>query len=189
MTPSSFLAMAAAALTVLLTATAWGCGGGDDKEPIPTACIFFQAAAAPAGSTVVARQGSGSTCDLLQVELILSGVADVQTVEFKVDYDDSVARYEGLSLGGSRLTSDGANVNVFEDEDPGQVSINLSRFNTGIDFVPQGTVVRLIFGKATNTDGATGPIAFSDTQIFDSAAPPQEIGGIQWHGGTFLIAR
>ena len=100
-----------------------------------------------------------------------------------------MARYEGLSLTGSMLASGGANVNVFEDEDPGQVTINLSRFNSGIDFVPSGTVVRLIFSKATSSDTATGTLSFSDTQIFDSAAPPQEKGGIHWFGGTFRIAR
>jgi len=175
-------------LTVIVAGTVPGCSG-DGSNPIPTACIAFEAAASPAGSTVVARQASGSTCQTVQVELLLTGVTDVQTVEFKVDFDDSVARYEGLSLTGSMLASGGANVNVFQDEDPGQVTINLSRFNSGIDFVPSGTVVRLIFGKATSSDTATGTLSISDTRIFDSDAPPQEKGGIQWFGGTFRIAR
>jgi len=173
------------ALAVIVAGAVPGCSGGG-SDPIPTACITFEAAAVPAGSTVVARQASGSTCGMLQVELVLTGVTDVQTVEFKVDFDDSVASYEGLSLAGSML---GANVNVFEDEDPGQVTINLSRFNSGIDFIPDGTVVRLIFGKATAADAATGTLSFSDTQIFDSDAPPQEKGGIQWFGGDLQVSR
>jgi hypothetical protein len=180
--------MAAVAVTALLAASASGCGGGNGKDPIPTTCISFEAAAAPAGSTVVARQGTGSTCEMVQIELVLTGVTDVQSVEFRADFDGSVARYEGLSLTGSTLISGVPNPIVFEDEDPGQVSISLSRLNTGIDFVPDGTVVLLIFSKATNTDGATGGISFSDTLIFDSAAPPQLKNGIQWHGGTFRIA-
>ena len=175
-------------LAAMVAGATPGCGGGG-SDPIPTACITFEAAAVPAGSTVVARQASGSTCGMVQVELVLTGVTDVQTVEFKVDFDDSVASYEGLSLAGSMLASGGANVNVFEDEAPGQVTINLSRFNSGIDFVPSGTVVRLIFGKATDADTATGTLSFSGTQIFDSDAPPQEKGGIQWFGGDLQISR
>jgi hypothetical protein len=175
-------------LAAVIAGAVPGCGGGDNN-PIPTACISFEASAVPAGSTVVARQASGSTCGTLQVELVLTGVTDVQTVEFKVDFDGSVASYEGLSLDGSMLASGGANVNVFEDEDPGRITINLSRFGSGVDFVPDGTVVRLVFGKATGADTASGMLSFSATQIFDSAEPPQEKSGIQWFGGTFRVAR
>jgi len=174
-------------LAAIVAGAVPGCSGGGN-DPIPTACITFEAAAPPAGSTVVARQGSGSTCEMVQVELVLTGVTNVQTVECRVDFDDSVARYEGLSLTGSMLASGGANVNVFENEDPGQVTINLSRFNSGIDFDPGGTVVRLIFGKATTADTASGTLSFSGTLIYDSAEPPQEKSGIQWLGGTFRIA-
>jgi len=176
-------------LTLLLAAAAPGCGGGDNSSPIRVSCITLDPAAAPAGSTVVARQAAGSTCEMLQVELVLTGVTDVQTVEFKVSFDASVARYEGLSLTGSTLAAGGANVNVFEDENPGEVTINLSRFNSGVDFVPAGAIVRLVFGKATPADTASGALSFSDTRIFDSDAPPKEKGGIQWFGGTFQIAR
>jgi hypothetical protein len=145
-------------------------------------------AAAPAASTVVARQAADSTCEILQVELVMTAVPDVQTVEFTASFDASVARYEGVSLSGSTLTSGGADVDVFEDEEPGRVTVALTRFNTGVDFVPEGTLVRLIFGRATDADGAAGALVFSDTRIFDSDTPPNEKTGIQWLGGTFRIA-
>jgi hypothetical protein len=154
---------------------------------VPTNCIAYQASTAPAPGTVVATEGAGSACETVQVELLLTDVTDVQTVDFDVSFDPSMASYEGVSLAGSVLVSDGANVNVLENEAPGEVSIDLSRFNTGIDFDGTGMLVRLIFSKVASPSNDSGPLSFSATQVFGSEMPPEEKPGIQWHGGTMVI--
>jgi len=164
-----------------------GCGGGGRKRVVPTECLAFQGHSAPAASTVVARQGSGSLCESVQVELVLTDVADVQTVDFTVDYDFDVARYEGLSIAGSVLTSGGATVNVLENESPGKVSIDLTRFGTGVDFNGSGSVVRLIFSPVSGAAPATSTMSFASPQIFGSETPPQEKPGIQWFGGELQL--
>jgi len=172
------------AVALLGAGIAAGCGGGGRKRVVPTECLAFQGHAAPAASTVVARQGSGSQCESVQVELVLTDVADVQTVDFTVDYDSDIALYEGLSLAGSVLS---ANVNVLENESPGQVKIDLTRFGTGIDFNGSGTVVRLIFSPVAGATAATSTMSFASPQIFGSETPPQEKPGIQWIGGELQL--
>ncbi len=177
-------------LAAVLAAAAFaGCGSGGRRggQVVPTTCMTFQGTSPPTASKVVTRQGSGSQCEMLQVELVLTDVMDVLTVEFTVDFDAAVAEYEGLSETGSVLTSDGANLNVLVNENPGQVTLALSRFTTGIDFNGAGTVIRLIFSPATNAVAGASALSFSSTQIFGSETPPQEKAGIQWIGGNFQV--
>ncbi len=175
---------------IVTAATFAGCGGGGRRggQVVPTTCIAFQGMTAPTDSTVVTRQGSGSQCEMLQVELVLTNVMDVLSVgDFTVHFDPAFAEYEGLSQAGSVLTSDGANLTVLVTESPAQVTINLSRINTGIDFNGPGSVVRLIFSPAANAVAGASALSFSATQIFGSEAPPQEKAGIQWIGGSFQV--
>lgn len=179
----------AVTVAALIAGIVAGCGGGGRKRPLRSECLAFQSSAAPAASKVVALQGSGTACEAVQVELVLTDVADVQTVEFTAIYDASVAHYEGYSLAGSVLTSDGAQPNEFEDDSvPGQVTIDLSRFGSGIDFNGSGTVVRLIFSPVSGAPAAMSGMSFGSTsQIFGSETPPQEKPGIQWIGGEFQL--
>ena len=187
--------MARSLISVLVTAltagAAAGCGGGGggSGQVVPQTCITVVPSGNADPSTVVAMP-SGAACDTVDVRLVMTGVTDVQTVEFTVDFDASVASYVGLSLTGSVLTTGGANITIFEDKalaDQGLVTVDLTRLNTGVDFMPGGTLATLSFGKATSTAGSSGPISFSSTQVYGSEAPPQEKAGIQWIGGTFEV--
>ena len=178
-------------LAAVVAAAAFvGCGSSGRRggQVVPTTCMTFQGTSPPTASRVVTRQGSGSQCEMLQVELVLTDVMDVEQVgDFTVDFDAAVAEYEGLSHTGSVLTSDGTNLIVLVTENPGQVTINLSRPSTGIDFNGAGTVVRLIFSPATTAMPGASALSFSSTQIFGSETPPQEKAGIQWIGGNFQV--
>ncbi len=175
-----------------LALAAPGCGGGDGA---PSICVAFLAGATPAPSTAVAQPASGSVCDIVVVEIVLTDVSDVFTVDFTVSFDPSVARYEGYSLAGSRLTSDAAEVEQLEmrvpppPEEARQVILGLTRVNpsTGIDFTGTQTVVRLLFRKALASGTGSSPLTFSDTKVLGSEEPPQEKPGITWSGGTFQV--
>lgn len=177
----------AVTVVALVAGIVAGCGGSGRKRPLRSECLDFQGSAPPAASKVVARHGSGSTCAAVQVELVLTDVADVQTVEFAVIYDPDVTQYEGLSLTGSVLRSGGATVNVLENEGQGKVTINLARLGSGIDFSGSGTLVRLIFSPVPGAPATISGMSFDSTLIFGSETPPQEKLGIQWIGGDFQV--
>ena len=177
----------AVTVAALIAGIVAGCGGGGRKRPLRSECLAFQSSAAPTASKVVAQQGSGTTCEAVQVELVLTDVADVQTVEFTVIYDPAVAQYEGVSLAGSVLGT-APPPNVLENESPGQVTIDLSLLGgTGVDFNGPGTLVRLIFSPVSGAPAAMSGLSFGATQIFGSETPPQEKPGIQWIGGEFQL--
>lgn len=150
-------------------------------------CVGFFASADPAPATAVARQAAGSTCGEVVIEIVLTGVADVFAVEFTAAFDGAVVAYEGYSLAGSHLASDGAQVLVLESRQPGAVSLGLTRANPagGVSFAGSLTLVRLLFRRAGTAD--TGALAFSSTRILGSEQPPEEKPGIEWFGGTFHV--
>lgn len=176
-------------LLFLAVSACSSCGGGGGGGTIPSTCIAFLAGAAPAPSTAVARQAAGSVCGTVIVEIVITDVTDVFAVDFTVSFDPSVARYDGHSLSGSRLTSDGAIPQVLESIQPGLVTLSISRFNpsTGIDFSGTQTVVKLIFSMPVGAGAASGNLIFSNTKVLGSETPPVEKPNIQWFGGTLRI--
>jgi hypothetical protein len=169
--------------------SAVSCGGGRSPgNVVTTTCISFQAGAAPGASTAVARQAAGSNCDLVVVELALTGIDDVLALEFQAGFDGSLARYTGYTLSDSLLTSDGEQVEVFEDSQAGMIRIVMTRLaDSGIDFAGTGAAIRLYFPKASASAAGSGALSFSGTRVLGSEAPPQEKAGIQWIGGTIHV--
>ncbi len=165
-----------------------GCGNGGGGT-VPSICFSFVPDAAPSASTVVARSGSGSSCELLVVELVLTDVTDVFAVSFRASFDPSLLAYDGHSLAGSHLTSDGAQVQALETVGQGEVQLGLSRLNPagGIDFGGPQVFVKLLFRKPVGAQGGSGRLDFADTQVFDSQQPPQPKPGIVWLGGTVRL--
>lgn len=177
---------------LVLVATSLHCGGGGrGGDVLPSTCITFSASAAPGSSMVVAQQGSGSQCDLVEVELVVTDVDDVFAASFIVVFDAALAQYQGTSLSGSLLTSDGAQVQVVERTlQAGQVSVGLSRLGTnvgGIDFTGTGSLVKLLFQQNPGAGTAAGSLTFGNPRLLGSETPPQEKTGVQWSGGSFQL--
>jgi hypothetical protein len=181
--------MAGAALLVAAPALV-GCGGGSGGGVVPGLCLTFQAAGTPAASTVVARQGSGSACAMVEVAVDMTGVNDVFTVSFQVAFDPAVVSYEGYSTAGSDLDADGATLQVLETSGSGSVTLGVTRVGTtsGINFSGTGNVIKLLFSPVQDTVPDSGVFDFSNTQVLGSETPPQEKIGIQWFDGTLIVS-
>ncbi len=164
-----------------------GCGGGGGVVT-PTVCIAFAPGSAPAPGTIVAAQTSTGACDLVSIDLLVTGVTDIFAASFTVDYDQSIASYDRVSTSGSLLASDGRTVEVLEDRRSGHVTIGLTRrgATTGIDAAGTALLVRLFFLKA-GTAAGSGSLGFSNTKLLGSETPPQEKQGMQWSGGTLFL--
>lgn len=177
---------------VAVLSVAVGCGGGGGVGVTPPAlCIGFAAdvPGTPAASTVVAKQGLGTTCGQVEVLVRLTGVNDVFTVSFDVAFNPLKVAYEGYSIAGSELSSDGASLQVLETPGTGSVSLGVSRVNpaTGLNITGTGTVIKLLFSAVSNSVPDTASFAFSSTQVLGSETPPVEKTGISWSGGQFVI--
>lgn len=184
---------------LLMAVAALGCGGsggsggdgggGGGGGGMSAVCISY-AGSAPASGAANTAKGSGSVCNTVVVDVLLTDVTDVFTVAFDVTFDPDVARYDGHSVAGSHMSSDGAAVDVIETKSAGHVHLGVTRLNpaVGIDFTGSHNVIQLMFGKPSGAGaGDVAALTFSSTQVFGSEQPPVEKSGIAWPGGTFTI--
>jgi hypothetical protein len=185
MTPSRPAAVQALFILLALSLLTPGCNNCD------SCCIRFASSTPPAPGSVACVQASESTCELLAVDLIISDVDDLFTVEFTFQFDPEVVNYEGVSVEGSLMSSDGTQITTLEDAEPGDVTVTISRLGAGfggIDAEGERFLARLYFSKLT--DEGSSALFFSDTLMF--AIPegqffPVLIQGVVWSGGTLLI--
>jgi hypothetical protein len=160
-----------------------GSGGGGGNLPIPL-CLQLQAGVPSAGSIALAP-GTGSTCEVVVVDVLLTDIDDVFAIEFTLSYDPAIAQYDSVSIAGSALDDDGTSLEILQHEAAGQVTVALTRLGaTGID-VTAGRAVSVLF-SAAGTAGMTG-VVFSDESVFGSERPPLEKTGLSWIGGTLTL--
>jgi hypothetical protein len=164
------------------------CGGGSDGGGIvpAAACIDFTAAAAPVANSVATRRSAGTTCELVQLELVVTDVDEVFGLSFIVGFDPAVASYDGMSTAGSLLASDGAGLEVLEDVGPSQVTLAVSRFAlTGVDAQGSQRLLTLRFRKAGQSGSA--PLVYVDPKLLVNGTPPQTKTDVTWSAGTLRL--
>ena len=151
-------------------------------------CIRFASATLPAPGAVACVEGAGATCELLAVDLIISDIDDIFTAEFTILFDPAIANYEGASSEGSILESDGTQLTMLANEQPGEITILISRLGAafgGIDVVGEQFLARLYFSKVADSGSST--LLFETARLFSSQFPPEIIPDVDWSGGTLLI--
>ena len=176
------------ALLALCLVAAFGCdddgGGGGGPTPIP--CLDYARSATPSPGTVVADDGTGSTCNVAVVDLIVTDVNDVFGASFNVRFDPAVVAFTGASASGSVL---GANVDVVQNVvASGEVSVGITRRqpDPGVDVVGGQRLIRLTFARVA-TGNASSSLSFVNASLLDSSAPPQPIPGITFSGGSMTV--
>jgi hypothetical protein len=183
--PTRFLV---ATVLFALIAAALGCGGGGGggggTGGSTAPCLSYMPASAPGPSSIVTRS-SGGSCGTLQLEFVATGVTDLFAASFRVTYDPAIMEYDSVSVAGSHLSSDGAQLQVLDATGAGMVDIDVSRIgtSTGIDFNGE-VLIRLSFDRVQGFGSASFPLTLGNELLQDSDAPPVVIGGITWFGGT-----
>jgi hypothetical protein len=187
--PGRCAAAAGTLVALLFGLPLLSCGGDSSRSVAPPGvCIDFAPAAAPASGTVVLAEGDATTCDRLALDLIITDVNDVFGAEFRLGFDPAVLRYIGHSESGSVLASDGTSVAVFSNELGGVLQLSIVRLGAaagGIDVAGSQLLIRLSFAR--ETDSGASSLDFSGERIWNSALPPEQIGGVVWHGATVAI--
>ncbi|MDX1388433.1 MAG: hypothetical protein R3344_04555 [Acidobacteriota bacterium] len=167
------------------------CGGGGSRSstmsPAPV-CVSFAAVSGPAQGSVATQEAAASTCEVLAVDLMATNVTDLFTASFTATFDSSIVTYEGYDTGGSVLGSDGAQLQVLEQTQPGEVSLGITRTGVtdGIDVGAPAALVRVYFRK-TSADSGTTDLSYTSGSLLGSETPPLPKPGIQWVGGTMTL--
>lgn len=185
-------AFLAPAVTLLLL-VGQGCGGDGGSGVSENACIEFTAASSSASGNVITRASADSTCSLLVLEVVATGIDDVWALSTSVSYDSTIAAFDGWSTDGSILAQGGAqvvtNIGV---TDTGLLTVGVSRVDaeSGVDIdAGGGVLVELRFAPLSSTTGS-GALGLSDECLLDSGTVdtgPAPIPGVSCYGGTLVV--
>jgi len=179
-----FLAVLALAVLSILVAT--GCkssGGGMVAAPT----MFTYAPAGGPSPSVTTVLGAASTASVAEIEFYVTGVSDVLTASFTLDFNPATVDYMDFDAAGSHLASDGTMIQPLAQlTQPGRVTVGVTRLGaTGIDFNATEFLIKIRFMRGATA--GTSPLTFVNNELLDSMAPPQPIAGVQWFGGTFQV--
>ncbi len=178
------------ALGVLVAlSVAIGCGSGSGDVGSGSGVCLNLAGSAAGSARVSLSEGSGSNCAMVAVQVMVTDIDDIFAASFDVVYDTDFAQYESYSTAGSLLSSDGRTVQVLADDQPGRVTLGLSRVGAGsggIDANGSRLMITLYFSKGS-TDGGDSIVEFGNAALLGSETPPLVKNGISWVGGTFLV--
>jgi len=152
-------------------------------------CIDFTPSTTPVPGTVVAKGSSTTNCDTEVIDLIVSDVPELFGAAFDMTYAADLASFRRVSIDGSVLSSDGAEVAVLAKElQPGRVTVGISRLAAqGVDVVGDQLLIHVTLNRF-GTEG-TGELSFTNSNLLDSGSPPQPIPGIAWFGGILSVAK
>jgi hypothetical protein len=177
-----------------LLAVSPGCNDDSGSSGLVASCIRFDREKPPTSGEVTSVWGSESTCDTVEVELVVSGVADIWSAEFEVVYPVGISQYAGLSVGDSFLL-EGTDTLFFEGDEivPGRVEIGVSRVDSssivGVTPTDNTLLCRLIFRRITS--GGGGEVTLEDanlTKVENLGYQPTPFDpAIEFSGGTFFI--
>jgi hypothetical protein len=182
-----------APVVFIILATA--CSGGDPsgntivpEEPGGSATLagsFDPAQPSPGDATISMSQGSGSSGDIVLIQINVTGIDNLFGVNFDFVYDPAMADYIGEYHNDSILATGGRSVScVVTEQQPGVVvggiAINGGEAG-GVDVTTTQELITLAFRV---TAAGSSPASFQNESCDD--ADLQAIPGLTWTGGTLI---
>ena len=175
-------------LAVLLAAVLpLACGGDDGGGTVPTVCLSYGGTTSPATGQVVVREASsGNSCDVRVLEVVVTNLADVFATSFTLTFDSAAVDFQSVSSTATLLASGGATVQVLVDEQPGTVTVGLTRLGVGTGVGVSGSaVLATVFFRRVAAAAGTTTLGVPAGEVFGSETPPVAKAGLTWSGGTF----
>jgi len=181
--PMSLAMLVMAMCSMLFAAGCSSSGSGVVASPI----MFTYVPGAGPSPSVTTVLGAASTASVAEIEIHVTGVLDVLTASFTLDYDPATVGFLDFDAAGSHLASDGTTIQpIAQLTGAGQVTVGVTRLGaTGIDFNTAQFLIKIRFLRVTAN--GTSMLAFGNNELLDSMTPPQPIAGVQWFGGTFQV--
>jgi hypothetical protein len=180
-------------LAVVLVASA-GCETDDSVGGLTPSCITFIPVKDPTAGEVTSVWGSESTCERVEVELVVSGVDDIWSAEFEVHYPVGIAQFVSVQAGDSFLL-EGTSTLLVEAQEitAGLVEIGVSRVdsqnNIGVTPTTNTLLARLVFFRITSS--GAGDVTLQDanlTKVENLGDPPTPFDpAIEFSAGEIFI--
>lgn len=173
---------------LLLLVLAWGCED-DSNLGFGLSCITFVPNAVPIAGEVVAQVGAESGCDVVVVELVVTGVADVFAASFEINFPDAISLISNdLDVSNSFLGDDA--IQVLQEISPGIVEGGVTRVgSTNGGVTPDDTnnvLLKVAFFRAANS--GSGALSFNDANLIIAGTPPvAAVPAVPFRGGTLMI--
>ncbi len=178
------------ALSGLLLLLVLGSGCEDDSDlGLGLSCITFVPNAVPTDGEVVAQRSADSGCDVVVVELVVTGVADVFAANFEIDFPNEFALIsQDLDVSESFLGDDA--IQVLEEISPGIGEAGVTRVDTNSGGVtPDDTnniLVKMAFLRFVSS--GSGALLLNDANLILAGTPPVgAVPALPFRGGTLMI--
>lgn len=169
-----------------LVALPSGCGSSD--SPTTSICMSFDGDAGAAGSEVRMQDTAGSTCQVAEIEILVSDVNGLYGAAFDLAYQSPRARFRTVDTSTSVLGRDGAQLFVQTTDTGSRIVVGISRTGTAaaIDVAGTEVLARIVFERAS-PNAATSDLTFLNANLLDASGPPLPIPGVVWRDGTFTF--
>jgi hypothetical protein len=181
---------------VLLGALLWatGCSTDENSAGLAPNCISFVPDIGddpPPSGEVTALFGPDSTCNTLDLQLVVSGVDDIFSAQFEIVYPTGIAQVFQVDLNGSFLFEDGVTPLLNFDVVNGRAEIGFTRQDTnngGVTPPVDNTLLAVVrFARIATT--SSGTLSFEDATLSvlpDPAGPPVEVT-VPFNGGVIAV--
>ena len=180
------------ALVILFAVLSLAAPGCDDDETavLSDPCLGFSSEASAASGTVTTQLGDDSNCLAATLEIVAAGFDDVYSLETIVYYDPTMVAFQGHSIEGSVLASDGAALtSIATPTASGELTVGVSRVaeEDGVSIDASGDMlIKLLFSLNTTVAGSSD-VTLDGNCLASSGEPPVTIDGVDCSGGTFRV--
>jgi hypothetical protein len=184
---------------LLLLALGPGCETDEPSGGLVTSCLTYTAEKDPTeGEVTSALYEDFSDCGTAVVELVLTGVEDVWSVQFHVVYPYAISqiREDVVDVTESFLATDDGDVEYhIEEQTPGRAVVGVTRIDTGSNkgvtpTAEDSVVLRLGFELFAAT--GSGEVTFEEASVWvrtspDPGQPLPADPPVSFSGGTLVI--
>lgn len=175
--------MAVAVLGIAMVTA--GCSSSDN--PTASVCMSFEGAAGGGGAEVRMQDAAGSTCDIAEIEILVSDVNGLFGAAFDLGYESPRVQFSGINTDDSVLGQDGNTLVVQTTDTGSRVIVGVSRTgSSAIDVVGTEVLCRVVFERAAR-NASTSPLEILNANLLDASGPPAPIPGVTWRNGTFTF--
>ncbi len=181
------------ALSGLLLLLILGSGCEDDSDlGLGLSCITFVPNAVPTDGEVVAQRSADSGCDVVIVELVVTGVSNVHAANFKIDFPNEFSLIsQDLDVTDSFLGDD--LLQELQEVAPGIAVGGVSRVDSNNGGVTPDEMNNILLKVAffRFVSSGSGALSFNDAKLKIVAIPgdpPVDADpAVPFHGGTLMI--
>jgi len=184
-----------AAAVALLLATSSCKGGGSGSDVVPCTNLSFTPAITTPAAGDVYLQGISSTCDSIDLSVVVSNLSGLFTVSFDLAYPAALLSYQSYFQGSVMLQESPVSTPMFivSNPSPGTLQVTMTRLppDGGVAVSGVGTLITVRFARVASGSGTVdfdSSLSSSVAEtIYDSSHNLLAASFGPGHGGIVLV--